>query len=199
LVRPVTILLLSGLCTAFGAQEACAQTSAPEVSAFCQSGSAAAMAHAGANSALYQLIWQNCKAGDIIQIPADDLSVISTVCDFSRAVVAIGGRIFCALLSEPRATSIDNKPVAAEAPPPPPPSPTGEPQTWNDLTDYAKNFIPKLKTEYKGFVPMVWGNICNALSKAPCHIAKSQSNLDLASKFGCPVPTGISYTGAPCS
>lgn len=85
-----------------------AQPAAPvpaaDTSAFCQSGSVAAMTGAGSNRVLADTIWRSCKRGDVIQLPGAETYAISTMCDFSRAIVASGGKVMCVLLAKERAT-----------------------------------------------------------------------------------------------
>ena len=75
-----------------------------DTSAFCQSGSAALMTgSSGGPKAQVDQILQKCKKGDVIQIPTGGLFAVSTLCDFSRAIVAVaGGSVACVLLGKER-------------------------------------------------------------------------------------------------
>jgi hypothetical protein len=99
------VLAFTALIFATGAH---AQTPAPKapprppapVSAYCLPGSVGFLE--SETKALEEV--KKCARGDTIVIPSKNASSVARLCDFSKAVVAAGENIVCAMVSPERAT-----------------------------------------------------------------------------------------------
>jgi hypothetical protein len=104
MIRTATIATAL-LCCAGAYAQAPAPTAPParaapaqEPSAYCRAGAAALFQ--GSGDAEMAAVQQSCRRGDIIAISAaaqGSTFQIGRLCDFSKAIVAAGGQVLCAL------------------------------------------------------------------------------------------------------
>jgi hypothetical protein len=101
-MRRLLILAVLVAATTANAQAPAAPKSGPkpppQVSAYCLPASAAFLeSDAKASDEV-----QKCAPGDTVVIPARNASAVARMCDFSKAIVALGENVVCVLVSHER-------------------------------------------------------------------------------------------------